>query len=318
MNRKSVSILSVICILTIAFTCFWNYSAVVNADINKPGPGKHEVKFDTNGVKRKLKNNSETFKKADLDKINSDMLFLNELGILESSEEQIKEISIDKKNKINYSVELGKYENTISVENKSGRTEMTAQQGDISNTLTVYDDGRIYLDGKLVINKAENRKPADITMYAEGLFNANFMNNLKSASDVVTYDYWSSSPLHGKTGDYKYHWKNESVKNLDLGKAIKNITVSVFITVLLLVIGAKYVVSIGVAVFTGVYDYFKVNDPTSGYLSYKASVYTIKKGTPSVSASVGSVYKYNFQFFGGKNYTNHQCNKTYYRQLVVR
>ena len=214
-------------------------------------------------------------------------------------------------------MELGKYENTISIENKSGRTEMTAQQGDISNTLTVYDDGRIYLDGKLVINKAENRKPADITMYAEGLFNANFMNKLKTASDVVTYDYWSSSPLHGKTADYKYHWKDESVKNLDLGKMIKSIVASVFLTILTYLVSPKLAVCIGTAVFTAVYDYFKVNDPTSSYLSYKASVYTIKKGTPAVSNSVGSVYKYNFQFFGGKNYTNHQCNKTYYRRLVV-
>ena len=297
---------------------FLNCSAVINADINKPDLRKHEVKFDADGVKRKLKKDSETFKKVDLDKINSDMLFLNELGILESSEEQIKEISIDKKNKINYSVEFGKYENTISIENKSGRTEMTAQQGDISNTLTMYDDGRIYLDGKLVINKAENRKPADITMYAEGLFSANIMNNLKSASDVVTYDYWSSSPLHGKTADYKYHWKDESVKNLALGKMIKSIVAAVFIAILVGVFQFGTLVSIGIGIFTAVYDYFKVNDPTSSYLSYKASVYTIKKGTPAVSSSVGSVYKYNFQFFGGKNYTNHQCNKTYYRQLVVR
>ena len=210
---------------------------------------------------------------------------------------------------------MGKHENAISIEEFSDRVEMYVYQDKISNILKIYDDGRLYLDGNYIgSDNLSETLTSGLIKNSSVLYISNI---LKSAS--AAHDIWSNSPGYSSASSYKYRWRNEQANSLDFKKAVNLITASAFVLTLAKLISplASNVIRVGVSVFNIVYNMLKAQKPTTRYASYKASICTVKNGTPYVSSTVGSVYQYRFTFYDRKNCTGYSVNATLYRQMIV-
>ena len=77
------------------------------------------------------------------------------------------------------------------------------------------------------------------------------------------------------------------------------------------------VIRVGTSVFNIVYNMLKAQNLTTRYASYKASIYTVKNGTPYVSSTFCSVYQYRSTFYERKNYTGYSVSAALTRQMIV-
>lgn len=296
MNTKVKKGISLLCACMMCFACFYCYPNIVWAGESLRADTGN-CKLDATEISDFLTEDSVLLKNSTVDKINEDINLLNRMGILYSVDKQVNEIAIENDGKIKYSIQLGEYENTISVDKTANGTKLQIQQDEISNTVLITENGSLYVDG----NYIEPSTNAAVT----GAF---AINNV--------FEEWSPSPPYGSSGSYKYLHHSESDSDVDFTNQIKNITVGLFNLIFAYAMGFTPIVDAIAVVLTAVYDYFKQKDPTTTSGSYKAWVYTVKDGTGYISASYGYCYKYSFYFYSSTNFSDFTYSRTLYRQII--
>lgn len=283
--------ISLICLFTMCFMCIYNNG--VQARENVAIDTKDNIKLDANEINLRLTKDSVDVKDKNIGKINSDMKILNRVGVLTESKKQIDKITINSDDNVSYLVKIGKDENLVSIESDfTDRIELFFQQGDISNTVAIYDDGKIYLDGKLI----EAKNSTDGTVVA---------NNVEE---------WADTPLYGSSSDYQYYHSTDSCSNVPLQNTLQNIAVGTFVSVVVYVMGPIYY-AIGASVIVPAYYYLKATNPIANAISYRAYIYTIANGTGYINSTYGWCYEYNFDFYAEKDYKYYAYSRTQYRQI---
>ena len=144
--KKSIALL---CVFAMCLTYMGSYANYAQAS-DFSSSTKGYVEFKAKDINKYLSKGSDAAKGENINKINSDLKILGKLGVI-SEEKQINTITIDANDNISYFVTISNYKNLISVDSKSPEViKITAKQDDISNTITIYNDGRLYVDGKLI------------------------------------------------------------------------------------------------------------------------------------------------------------------------
>lgn len=287
--KKSIALL---CVFAMCLTYMGSYANYAQAS-DFSSSTKGYVEFKAKDINKYLSKGSDAAKGENINKINSDLKILGKLGVI-SEEKQINTITIDANDNISYFVTISNYKNLISVDSKSPEViKITAKQDDISNTITIYNDGRLYVDGKLI--EAKVATTIDDTVVAN------------------SYEYWDSSPWWGSSSDYKYYAFTDQCSNVPLSNAISALTVSAFIAV----VGWYFSFGLGttlIATFLGgVYTYFNQNAPYTTNVSYIAPCYYMNSGTPYIPELQGFCYQYRFAFYSSTNYQDYAYSRTYYK-----
>ena len=258
------------------------------------------VVLNLKGLDYLLSEDSVQVTSQHLQKVNDDLEILWDLGIV-MNEQQIEEIDIKENGKVTYLVKMVTNDDLISVNDLDKGIEIVVQEGEITNILTLCNDGNIFLDGELIQS----------------------MTGLYSAESIIaphSTDYWQeNTPYYGTSADYKYAFnKNDSFPDLNLNRALNSISDAVAIGLLtsLLTAGGGIIAAAGAgiagSIAGGVIGYARANDPFTSAFSYKATSYTINSGTGYINANYGYQYQYRFTFYTRQNYGGTSYKETWY------
>ena len=247
-----------------------------------------------------LNENSAQAASQSLQKVNDDLEILWNLGIV-ISEEQLKKVDVKENGEVTYLVKMVTNDDLISVNTLDKGTEIVVREGEITNILTLCNNGDIFLDGELIQNMT--------TLYSGG-----------SVAVPYSTDYWQKNePYYGTSTDYKYPFnQNDSFPDLNLNRALNSISDAVAISLLasMLTAAGGVIASAGAgiagAIAGGVIGYARKNDPFTSAFSYKATSYTINNGTGYINANYGYQYQYRFTFYTSTNYDGLSYKETWY------
>lgn len=187
-----------------------------------------------------------------------------------------------------YTVQMGEYENTIEVlEKTSNETRFKITQGDIQNIWVEKSDGTIILDGNVLELETENEI-------------------VPLNSDT----YYTKKPIYGKAADYSKYVSSSSKKNIPLSKSISNLTMTVFQAILGEIIGP-----VANTIASSIYSFVKSNDSSTKGLSYKAKIYVHKNANSSgyIKSVNAYVRKYNYTWYSKINYKGKTTKQTAYQ-----
>lgn len=229
-------------------------------------------------------------KNYDMNVINEDLELLTDIGVY-YKEEQLQGITKNVENQLVYELSFGKYTNEISIDRLTDKTEITYQQDDITNVVTICENGDLLVDGVFVTNTVEQK-----------------------AARRRSYTAWTQTPGYGTSSSYKYLHHTDQCSNVQLTKDVRDLTIGVFTNILEAVTGLDIWGDLG-DLLTFVYEQLVYKNPTTDAISYKAPVYTTQSGTGLVNNTVGYCYKYVFTFYANINYNQSVGTQTWYQQI---
>lgn len=269
--------IATVCTVALIVSCMGASALAVEVE-SEDSTGRY-VQLNANAASAKLVQGSMSVNSASLEKINSDFTMMGKTGLL-SVESQIVDIDIQGENAVYYTVNLGGYENIISVNSHEDGVDFYSKQGDIENLVTIKDDGYAYIDGQ----------------------RAGLSRNKDSVVVANSTTHWSNGPFYGTGSMYDKFRKHEEIKSVEFVNAVGDLTIATFMLFLGPIFG-DVANMIGLATaLADVYQKYVDNNPATKYASYKADSYTVKDGTGYIDDVYGWNYKYKFTFYMAANF----------------
>lgn len=194
---------------------------------------------------------------------------------------------------VEYTLDYNGYENVITdVEQSYDEISYHAEQGDVSNDVVIKNDGTITVDGKEVL----------ISEYKE----EEFGKRGKVRANAENSWYSSSCP-YGTASSYSKLYASGQCKDIQLRAAIRDIAMSVFLTI---VFGAAGKLASFCA--TAAYNYIVNKAPLTSGISYKVKKYQRPEGS-YVTAKKMTILKCCYTWYSNINFWGYaKYNTAYY------
>lgn len=195
-----------------------------------------------------------------------------------------------------YTVKYGDKINTISILNHdTNKTTLQIKQpsDNISNTLEIYSDGRMILDGSLIkVNTSTEITPC-------------------AGSSI----YFNNSPGYGSASDYSHYFKQENISDIAFNTLISNIATGTLMSIIFYAMGG--IVASGLGYVCDIISEFVNYNPNSRSLSSKSTVYS-HRSYPSgyIPSTFSHVYKYRTTFYSKINYGGISRTVTMYKHIM--
>ena len=287
MKKKVKQIMSTALIIALTVTMFGNirFCYVVKADTAKCGVDVDDL----------LEQAEDGMSDEEMEIIENDVEVLETFGITMLA----KDINIvSEENSFIYEIKYAGQQNEVSnIEYTSEGVSFDCAQGDLKNTVEIKEDGNVYLDGcKVDINDD----------YAE--------NNCEYVFKENDSQRWFQKKCpYGKASEYTKNGGSKKCADINLKHAIKDISMSAFITILCTALGAGAVASFCAS---AAYTFITSYRPGAKGLSYRVKK-NYHKSCGWLSGSYirrinKEVTKYSYTWYTKYNYKGKTCKNTAY------
>lgn len=269
--------------------------------VNSPNNIKIVKAEDTDSkvdIESLIENSEENFSKKEMGEIENDIDIMESLGVLE--EARNVEIESTKENDFEYEVEYKGVVNNISdIDYTAEGVSFKSEQDDINDTVEIREDGKIFLNGEEIeYSSVDNEVGANECLVV--------------ANDSQRW--FQKKCPYGKASDYSVSGGTSKCSDINLKRAIKDISMSAVIAIICAVCGAGAIASFCAgAAYTFICEY----RPSAKGLSYKVKKYYNKNTYhwwtgAYISAIRKSVMKYSYTWYTKYNYKGKKCYNTAY------
>ena len=255
----------------------------------------------------------DSFSKNERKVIDRQIGRLVDLGLFDS--EGSKLISVDRNgtkdtdsnsNQFRYRINYGPFSETIEfLEDNDDRLSLHISGDGVDNVLTIYNNGKIILDGnEVTIYKDENITDMEVILKDD-------VTGTKSS------DRWfqSTSPYGGAI-DYSTYVSATNKASITLGSNIGSLSYSAAAAILALV-SAPFSWAVGIS--AALWSVFRETAPESYGLSYKATKWRYKTSPAGgyISQIRKYVHRWNINWYARENYQSFVTNNNQYEVKVI-
>lgn len=255
----------------------------------------------------------DAFSKNERDEIAKQVNKLAELGVFAAEGSRLLNVE-GKKTKIRdaeannfrYTVDYGPFSETIEfLEDNDDRLSLHISSDRVDNILTIYSDGKIFLDGNEVI-----------VTYEEDIADKELSSTDDTASTRSSDRWFQYACPYGGAGDYSTFVSSHNKANINMGSNLGSIGYS---TASLILAGISNPFSLTLGISAILWGVIAETAPDSYGLSYRALKYRHKNSpVGGYISQIGQyVYKWNIDWYARTNYQNYVTNNIQYEVKVI-